>query len=83
MHGGCIGKIQAHHVRAGTDGAASIRPSDIWAVSLCSFHHGEAHAIGHDTFEENYRVNLKQLAEDFARQSPHRRKWFDKKTPGT
>ena len=75
MHGGCVGKIQAHHVRKGTDGAASIKPSDIWVVSLCSFHHGEAHAIGHDTFEAKYKVNLYRLAEDFARTSPHRKKW--------
>ena len=76
LHGCCVGKVQAHHVRKGTDGAASIKPSDIWVVSLCSFHHGELHNIGHDSFELKYKINTKRIAEEFAKASPHRRKWL-------
>ena len=66
--------IQAAHVRKGTDGSTAEKPSDRWAISLCSHHHDQQHLSGEVTFEGWWNINLKALAEEFARKSPHRRK---------
>tara|TARA_Y100000310_G_scaffold338946_1_gene430081 strand:- start:643 stop:990 length:348 start_codon:yes stop_codon:yes gene_type:complete len=76
----CLGKMHAHHVK--TKGAGGL---DNQTVPLCNFHHGELHTTGRDTFEGKYGVNLANLAEDYARISPHRKKWSlqtTKKTKG-
>jgi hypothetical protein len=67
--------IECAHVRTGTDGATGIRPSDWWTISLCSAHHAEQHRIGEAAFEERYQIDLRALAEQFARASPHRQRW--------
>lgn len=64
--------IECAHVRRGTDGGQSLKPSDRWTVSLCREHHAEQHQIGERAFETRYGVDLRALAEQFAGASPHR-----------
>ncbi len=71
----CDGKVEAAHVRNGTDGGVGIKPSDIWTVPLCSIAHAQQHRIGERGFECNWGVDLKEIAEGLARWSPHRKKW--------
>lgn len=54
----------------------AIKPSDRWVISLCSYHHREQHQLGEDQFEARYGIELVDLAEEFARRSPHRNKLF-------
>jgi hypothetical protein len=68
------GPIECAHVRTGTDGGAGIKPSDKWVVSLCAFHHREQHQIGELDFEGKHDIDLRALAREFARRSPHWRK---------
>lgn len=63
--------IECAHVRRGTDGGTSFKPSDKWVVSLCSEHHREQHAIGESAFEKRHGICLRELATLFARRSPH------------
>lgn len=72
---GCGGKIEAAHVRRGTDGGIGSKPGDNWTYPGCSEHHAEQHRIGEQSFEKKYRLNLKQIAERLWRISPHRLKW--------
>ena len=67
----CEGVIHAHHVRAGTGGGIGMKPDDRWAVPLCAAHHSELHTGGHATFEARYRLDLRAVAADLARFSPH------------
>lgn len=64
-------QIECAHVRLGTNGGMGIKPSDAWCISLCQMHHAEQHAIGEKSFEERYELDLKALAIEFARRSPH------------
>ena len=68
--------IECAHVRGGTDGGMALKPSDRWVISLCSYHHREQHQLGEDQFEARYGIELVDLAEEFARRSPHRKKLF-------
>lgn len=63
--------IECAHVRSGTDGGTSLKPSDRWAISLCSEHHREQHRIGEAAFERQHSIDLYELAVEFARRSPH------------
>jgi hypothetical protein len=65
--------IECAHVRIGTDGGISLKPSDRWCISLCSFHHSEQHRLGERRFEKRHGLCLAELAELFARASPHAR----------
>ena len=65
--------IECAHVRGGADGGIGLKPSDRWAISLCSRHHAEQHAIGEQSFEAKYGIDLAALARLFARRSPHYR----------
>lgn len=70
---GCSGtQIECAHVRQGTDGGVGLKPSDKWAVSLCSKHHAEQHSIGEAAFEKKYCLDLLELATEFWARSPHR-----------
>ena len=62
--------IECAHVRIGTDGGLGLKPSDKWTISLCQFHHREQHEIGEAAFEQQYDLNLVELASEFARRSP-------------
>lgn len=69
---GCGGRpIEVAHVRTGTGGGMAVKPSDRWVISLCRDHHSEQHRIGERSFETAAGINMKALAEEFARQSPH------------
>jgi hypothetical protein len=75
----CGGKVEAAHTRVGTDGGTSLKPSDCWALPLCSVHHAEQHRIGERSFETKYSINMKSLAEKLWRASKHRLA-FEKKS---
>jgi hypothetical protein len=69
---GCEARtIECAHVRNGTDGGQSLKPSDGWTISLCRDHHAEQHRMGEKAFEKRYQLDLRSLATEFARQSPH------------
>ena len=70
----CEGKIEAHHVRHGTDGAMGQKPSDEFAVPLCGCAHRTLHDIGEVTFQSRYGVDLLATAAKLWRVSPHRKK---------
>lgn len=63
--------IECAHVRSDTDGGMGLKPSDKWVVSLCAAHHRQQHQIGERGFEAKHRIDLKALAREFARRSPH------------
>jgi hypothetical protein len=67
--------IECAHVRNGTDGGVSLKPSDWWTISLCGVHHFEQHQIGEEAFEQRYGLDLQKLAQQFAQRSPHRKRW--------
>lgn len=62
--------IDAHHVRTAANSGKGMKPADRWVVSLCHDHHMELHR-GDKTFEAKYGLDLKEMAEEFARKSPH------------
>lgn len=66
--------IEVAHVRTGTGGGLGFKPSDKWTISLCREHHTLQHAVGERTFEATFGIDMKALAQEFARKSPHRRK---------
>jgi hypothetical protein len=81
---GCSNKIEAAHFRNGTDGALGIKPSDNFAVPLCSAHHRMQHAIGEASFWAahwvSHGIDPLKLAAQLWKASPHRRKWEQKQS---
>lgn len=76
-HGCCVPgcdnrPIECAHVRRGTDGGTSLKPSDRWCISLCNSHHSLQHAVGEITFERTFNLDMREMAEEFFRKSPHR-----------
>lgn len=72
---GCLrAPIECAHVRSATDGGIALKPSDCWVISLCVFHHCEQHQIGEQAFEVRHGIDMYELAQEFARRSPHRSK---------
>lgn len=71
---GTFTAIECAHVRTGTDGGTGVKPSDQWCISLCRDHHAEQHQVGERAFEQRHGINMKELAAEFARKSPHRSK---------
>ena len=70
---GCdLGRCDPHHVK--TRGAGG---DDSQVVPLCRRHHNQLDSwgIGQETFQDIYKVNLLELATEYWRLSPHRRKW--------
>lgn len=63
--------IEVAHVRTGTGGGMAVKPSDRWTISLCRSHHTRQHSLGEASFERETGINMKALAEEFARKSPH------------
>lgn len=59
----CEGKIECAHVRVGTDGGTSLKPSDCWCIPLCAAGHREQHAVGERSFETKYGIRMKEIAE--------------------
>lgn len=66
--------IECAHVRVGTDGGTGHKPSDKWTISLCKECHSRQHQIGEPAFEREHGINMKALATEFFRRSPHRYK---------
>ena len=54
-----------------------VKPSDYWAIPLCSYHHKRQHDIGERQFERESSIDMKELAMRFAKRSPHRHRWED------
>ena len=73
----CLGKVEAAHVRDGTDCGLGVKPSDIFVVPLCSWHHRQQHNVGEKQFEFRHKIAMIDIAEDLARRSPHRAKWAE------
>jgi hypothetical protein len=71
---GSYAGIECAHVRSETDGGTGMKPSDKWCLSLCGKCHRRQHQIGEQSFEHETGINLKELAAEFFRRSPHRRK---------
>jgi hypothetical protein len=47
----------AAHVRSGSDGAAGMKPSDRYSLSLCTSCHGLQHCFGELTFWSTLRID--------------------------
>lgn len=74
----CSGPIECMHVRGGTDGGGSQKPSDFWTFPGCKFGtHLEQTVDGEKAFELRHKISMKALARQYAAQSPHRHKWLD------
>lgn len=71
----CSGRMEAAHVRRGTEGGVALKPADFHAIPLCSAAHAEQHNVGEATFEARYGIDMKKVAEGLARTSPHRWRW--------
>lgn len=69
--------IECAHVRNGTDGGMGIKPSDKWCISLCKSCHSQQHQQGEETFQKAHGIDMKKLAMEFFRASPHRKKLED------
>ena len=69
----CYGRIEAAHVRRGTDGGLGKKPHDRWCISLCAMHHRIQHNMGEFSFEKEYEIDMKALAREFAAASPYAR----------
>lgn len=70
----CTGKIEAAHVRLGTDGGMAVKPGDNWAIPLCAGAHAEQHNIGEASFSARYGIDMKATAAALWRRSQHRKK---------
>lgn len=71
-NGECSDRVEAAHVRTGTDGGTSMKPSDCWSIPLCSTHHREQHNTGEASFERLHGLKMKETAAELWRRSPHR-----------
>jgi hypothetical protein len=75
---GSMTAIECAHVRGGTDGGMGIKPSDKWCISLCKTCHTDQHRVGEEAFEFIHKIDMKALAAQFFRRSPHRGKLEDR-----
>ena len=60
------GKAQcAHHIRTGTNGGSSLKPSDYFCIPLTNEHHTTGlfaiHVIGEETFFKEFKLKKKKL----------------------
>lgn len=79
---GCAGRpIEVAHVRTGTNGGMGLKPTDDWTISLCQEHHSEQHRLGEGPFECEHKIDMKALAREFAKASPHKQKLRQLGTP--
>lgn len=58
----CSPRIEAAHVRTGTDGGTGMKPGDNWTLPLCDDAHRQQHQIGEPAFERAYNIDMKKLA---------------------
>lgn len=74
---GSTAAIEVAHVRIGTDGGMGTKPSDCWTISLCHDCHAKQHQMGETSFERWAGIDMKALALEFVKASPHRQKLKD------
>lgn len=74
--------IECSHVRLGTDGGMGLKPSDEWTISLCRTCHSMSHNVGEATFARENKIDLKALAQEFIKKSPHKHKLRQYKNDG-
>ena len=72
----CEGRIEAAHVRRGTDGAMGVKPSDNYALPLCEAAHRLQHKIGEESFEMLFGISMLERA------AYYWRIWLHKTEPG-
>ena len=58
----CEGRIEAAHVRTGTDGAMGVKPSDCYSIPLCEKAHRLQHQIGEPAFEKMFDISMRKTA---------------------
>ena len=63
-------RVECCHLRLGTDGGTSIKPSSWWTYPGCSIHHAESHRIGEASFQAKYGLDIRAICLALARQSP-------------
>jgi hypothetical protein len=68
----CSDRIEAAHVRTGTDGGMGVKPGDNWTIPLCSDHHHDQHQVGEAQFERYHSIDMKAIAQALWQRSPHR-----------
>lgn len=69
-------------MRKGTGAGIGQKPHDYWTISLCSQCHRTQHQVGEDSFERLANINMKALAEEFAKASPRRAEILEAKRNG-
>ena len=67
----CRGQVEAHHIRTASNSGTGMKPGAEWTTPLCAGHHREYHAIGGQTFQAKYGIDLHALALRLAAASPH------------
>lgn len=71
----CDGRIEAAHVRIGSDGGTGLKPSDCYAVPLCQEHHRLQHKIGERRFWGMRKMDPHLVAESYWKLSPPAQKY--------
>lgn len=71
----CCTPIVAAHTRTETDGSMGKKPGDNWAIPLCAYLHDLQHRMGEGPFERLYGIDMKKIAAELWRVSPHRKKY--------
>lgn len=69
--------IEVAHVRLGTDGGTSRKPSDFYTLSLCKPCHTRQHSVGEETFWKG--VDVAAIMAEFCATSPAKREIADAK----
>lgn len=75
----CEGRIEAAHVRMGTDGGLGVKPSDFYTVPLCTKAHANQHSLGEQTFWKHHGVDPLKLADRLWKASKHYREYMQGK----
>jgi hypothetical protein len=66
----CAGPIEVSHIRTAANSGTGLKPMDSSAVPKCRSHHILYHAMGHESFERYYGLDLAKLAAEFAARTP-------------
>ena len=56
-------------------GGMGLKDHDKWCFSLCVDHHAEYHRKGWRRFDRDHKLNTFEVANQFAKNSPHRHRW--------
>lgn len=68
----CEGPIECMHVRGGTDGGLSVKPSDFWTIPGCAIGaHKWQSDHGEPAFEKKWGIDMKKIAEALWKSSKH------------